>query len=488
MTSDDKTKERVETPSTEEESSAQEALTTLSHIAANVMAMVPDAAGVSVELRDDDVQAPVFTLHVGSQANLPAVEVDEEGQPTSLNVPVDPIDLLVLRGNQRLEAEEFAEAVQAFTEAIEHRPDDPELLNNRAIAHVMLAHFDEALADYEAALVLRPDDPKLFENRGKLRFQMGDDQGFLDDLTKANELCGGQEPLYLMRMGQVHYGRDEIDQALAMFDAAITLDPDLPDIYFHKGKALLHAGKWELAIDVFGQDLAQNEISPISFWNRHIAFRRVGAIDDAIADLSSAIAVAAEADDLPPAPRLSHFHIERAHLLGALDQIDEAIEDLEAAMELEPDNVDWLEEYASFCIQHQLYEAAIEGWGAVLVVSPESLQARIGRAMSFTFMEKFDRALQEHQAAIQLEPKNPVLYNNRGYTLQCAGDLQGAILEYDKAIELDSTYEKAYTNRAALHKECGNLSKARADYLFLQDEMGLDVTAALKELAALAED
>jgi lipoprotein NlpI len=65
--------------------------------------------------------------------------------------------------------------------------------------------------------------------------------------------------------------------------------------------------------------------------------------------------------------------------------------------------------------------------------------------------------------ALQLSPKNPAAYNNRGVARREEGEVNAAINDFDQAIALDSGYELAYRNRAAAEAQKGDLDSAIAD-------------------------
>jgi Tetratricopeptide repeat. len=52
--------------------------------------------------------------------------------------------------------------------------------------------------------------------------------------------------------------------------------------------------------------------------------------------------------------------------------------------------------------------------------------------------------LKNTQKALEFDPQNPIIYNNRGDAYYRKQDFQKAIIDYDKAISLHKEYLKAY--------------------------------------------
>jgi Flp pilus assembly protein TadD len=67
-------------------------------------------------------------------------------------------------------------------------------------------------------------------------------------------------------------------------------------------------------------------------------------------------------------------------------------------------------------------------------------------------------------AAIAIDAKDAVAYNDRGVAEEKNGDTDGALADYAKAIELDPGYRDAYANRAVLYDHKGEKGRAIADY------------------------
>ena len=84
-------------------------------------------------------------------------------------------------------------------------------------------------------------------------------------------------------------------------------------------------------------------------------------------------------------------------------------------------------------------------------------------------MSKYDQAIIDYSAAIKLDPKNAIAYNNRGVAYADKGDFNRAKTDYNQAIKLDPNYAIAYNNR-------GNLYSAIKDY----DRAIIDFNKAIK--------
>lgn len=84
-------------------------------------------------------------------------------------------------GNAWIQAEDPDAALVAFDGAIKIAPDAPELLMDRATAHLLLEHYDEAIEDLDAALRYTPGLGEAHQLRGQAWLEKGDpDKAMLD--------------------------------------------------------------------------------------------------------------------------------------------------------------------------------------------------------------------------------------------------------------------------------------------------------------------
>jgi tetratricopeptide (TPR) repeat protein len=87
------------------------------------------------------------------------------------------------------------------------------------------------------------------------------------------------------------------------------------------------------------------------------------------------------------------------------------------------------------------------------------------RGSAYRLVGDPDRAIQDLDQAIRLDPAYPSPYSNRGNAYADKGDLDRAIADYDEAIRLKPDYAVAYFNR-------GNARSARGEVRLAMDDYG----------------
>lgn len=105
------------------------------------------------------------------------------------------MDMLLRRGRDAIEAEDYVAAVEHLTALTDHAPDFAEGWHTRATAFYMQGEFALAMADVERVLALNPRHYRAMSGLGFMLEDMG-----------------------------------ETDHALVAFRAAQTLNPHMPDV------------------------------------------------------------------------------------------------------------------------------------------------------------------------------------------------------------------------------------------------------------------
>jgi tetratricopeptide (TPR) repeat protein len=130
------------------------------------------------------------------------------------------------RGNVRIQAGEYALAIDDFNKALQLDPKSAEAYHGRGLAYSQLGELDRAIADLSEAIQLNPNDFRAFYNRGLMYSRKGDYDPALADLSEAIRLNPGYARAYLAR-SRVYVRTGDNAKAEADREKAFELDPAL---------------------------------------------------------------------------------------------------------------------------------------------------------------------------------------------------------------------------------------------------------------------
>jgi len=159
------------------------------------------------------------------------------------------------RGNAHYGKGDYAAAIVDYTAALEIRPDFYEALNNRGVAYSGKGEYDKAIADFNKALSIKNCDHKILNNRGTVYYHWSQYDKAITDFTDAlaikpdfhEALCNrgnayrhkgesdytdalAVKPKLLESLngrGLSYYCKGDYEAAIADFNAALNIKPDL---------------------------------------------------------------------------------------------------------------------------------------------------------------------------------------------------------------------------------------------------------------------
>ncbi|MER5763658.1 tetratricopeptide repeat protein [Streptomyces sp. NPDC002082] len=311
-------------------------------------------------------------------------------------------------------------AIADYTRTVELDPQDGMSLVNRGTLYRGSGRFEEALADFERALEIFPGDRRALVNRGTVHHEMARYEEALADFTRALAGQAGSDSWTLVNRANAFEALGRHEEAFADLSRAIELSPD--DVWAFTSRALAHhrLGRHEEALaDITrAAELRPDDAWPVAW--RADFHRRAGRDEDALADYGRAIALT---------PAHSWSLIGRGDVLLSLGRYDEALTDLDSAVAQEPD----------------------DAWSLYL------------RATTWAKLGRFDRALADFDRVHGIRPDDHWVIRRRGDCHRMLGRNEEALVDYGHAVGLCPTSASTMTCRGLTHRLLGRYEEALAD-------------------------
>lgn len=189
----------------------------------------------------------------------------------------------------------YEDAVEALNEALRLQPELAEAFIHRGFCLHNLSRLEDALADYSDALRLRPDNPEVLNNRGHALFALERQQ-----------------------------------EAIESIERALQISPDFPEAHYHRGLTLQHEGRFEEALASYGRAVQlKGDYEQALVRQAYVMHKLKKPAQDCIATLDRALRFK---------PDVAATLATRAGLLAGLKILDQALQDYDRAIELEPGN------------------------------------------------------------------------------------------------------------------------------------------------------
>ncbi len=196
-------------------------------------------------------------------------------------------DEIFERGRSAMRAQDFANAAEAFQQAVDLQPDEVDAWFRLGLARSANDEPDAAIAAYRKAAEMDPDHTKAHNNLGNVLFRRGDYEQALTWYERALAI----EPDYMLaryHQGWVlrHYNRNE--EAEAAFRHCLQLTPQSSreqttrfDCLFFAGTLRFRAEDYQATARLMEEMLAANGGHVEARYYLGMAYRRLGRIDEA---------------------------------------------------------------------------------------------------------------------------------------------------------------------------------------------------------------
>jgi serine/threonine protein kinase/Tfp pilus assembly protein PilF len=335
-----------------------------------------------------------------------------------------------------------AEAKAYLTACLQTHPNTPWLYQLRGFASGQLGkaasnladaavHFEAAEEDYRKALARDPERKhhySLLVNRGLTRFQSLNLEDAIADLTEATRL-NLRQPSAFVILAQIYKHQQQHDQALEVLSKAIALYPASASLY--RTRAL---------------------------WNLERAKPTPALRAAALRDLDEAIrhGTAGSAE-------LARDRAMRGHLYLLNKQYEKAIDDCDAALEVNPRDADAHRWRVAALLELQRYSDVIDSCNRYLQPGEMSVDLLELRGLAKARRNDFAAAIEDFTLALSAQPHVPTLRARRGWAYLVSGAPNLALRDFEEAIRLDSSSSDAYSGRGSALVALGNHREAARD-------------------------
>jgi tetratricopeptide (TPR) repeat protein/serine/threonine protein kinase len=258
--------------------------------------------------------------------------------------------------------------------------------------------------------------------------------------------------------GQAAYDAKKLAEGVEAFEAALHLEPTHYWSMMRLGYCLCDLGQGRKdfagAARVFTGCLLKRPDHAHAYYCRSNAYRNLGELDKALADLNQAI-------ELAPKSALAWYG--RGVVLGRLGRPREALADFSNAIGLDPGNAQaWYSRGVAYNALHQ-YEKSLADFSKAIELDPHP-DALTARGNAYSSLKQIDKALADLSRAIELDPKSGLAWASRGNVYQSLGRPDEALADSNHAIEQDQKNPWGWISRGNVYRLLGQADKSLADF------------------------
>jgi tetratricopeptide (TPR) repeat protein len=264
--------------------------------------------------------------------------------------------------------------------------------------------------------------------------------------ARLAELLG--QAIALHRHGQ-------FDLAAEIYREILVLAPAHFDALQLLGAVELQAGRAAQALALFDRALGVRTDFPDLHANRGLALKVLGRLDEALASLDRAVALN---------PRHAETRSNRGTVLQELGRNREALDDFDRALQLDPAHAQAMLNRGVVLLALDRRSEALAAIDRALEMRPGLAEAHFNRGNALKALGRDTEALASYRQALDADPRHAKALCNRGVILKTLGHVEEAIAQYTRAIEAASAYADPYFNRALALVQQERCDAALDDY------------------------
>jgi tetratricopeptide (TPR) repeat protein len=393
--------------------------------------------------------------------------------------------LFKLRGDIKKESNDRKGAIADYTKAISLNPKYADAYKERG--KLMFGNYKAAISDYSKAISLNPKDASTFYDRANSKFGLEDFEAAKFDYSKAIELEPNNTEFIFARARAKRELKENLS-AIEDINRVIDLDSTFENIYYFRG-----VNKYDFDVDGANDDFnkhIKNSTAPVYEYKRIAHFRWYNNdYNTAIVYFTKAIEILQKpktndavlvdttdygydnylgrafskyklkdfvgansdldkfvelSDDKANAYRQIALHYQ--YSFKEINDSENAIKYLTKAINLNPNNVFYIDSRAELRFDLKDYKGAIEDYSKAILLEPKG-NYYYYRGLSKFYLSDYRGAISDYTKAILIDSKTYSYYNSRGDAKFNIGDYKGAIADYSKVILLDPKNGEAYLSR-----------------------------------------
>lgn len=256
--------------------------------------------------------------------------------------------------------------------------------------------YDRAIEDFSRAIELEPNNVEAYIARGNAYSQIGDNGRAIADLDKAIAMAPDNAHAYVVR-GLAYNRRNDVAAALKDYDKALEIDPRLASALANRAAIHASEGKYDLAIRDLDRAIAIEPNNPVALYNRGYAYFAKGEYDKAIGDYSKAI-------EVDPNMGIAYNNRCLTRAISGKDLVA-ALADCDQALKLNPLNLDTRDTRGFIYLKLGDPALAVNEYNAALDIDPNRPLALYGRGIARIMNGQTRDGEADKAAAMTLNPE-----------------------------------------------------------------------------------
>jgi tetratricopeptide (TPR) repeat protein len=404
----------------------------------------------------------IGSARIGAAGQTPSQKKPAEKSPASSasRGKDDPLASLLQQANEAIDKMDFDAALDPLQKYIAQRPDEAYPHFQLGYAYVGLKRPGDAKKEFSRAIALDPKMTPAYLNLG-LVLMDGDPAAAADAFRRAAELQPAEDrPRFLAGYSLEKTG--QLAEAAEQYRAAIAIAPKDYEPQFALARVLLRSNDPAGAEEHFRAALeAKADSAPA----------KLGLASALLAEKKYALASDAFAEYLKSNPSDKFAHFQRAEALLNLEQLDEALAELDVSGAENP-SPDALKMRGEIYTRQKKWSEAAAALKQAIATSPNDEELSEWMARVDIELRDYPSAIRVLEQARARDPQSPDVLSDLANALYLNENYAQALVAMDLLARLETPKPGAWFVRAICYDKLSRKAEAIGAYQKFLDQDG----------------
>ncbi len=294
-------------------------------------------------------------------------------------------------GEVFLASENYPDAVDQFTKAIDLKPAFDKAYLARARAYEQLDLLEEAVQDYDRASTFLNKEHGIFYEAGRLYYQLGRYEQALNRLDKSIRVKKNYEPAYVIK-SKVLISQERYEEALENCNIALSLKKTA-DNYYQRGLVNERLGQFEAAERDFVQAISENK----SFVDAYLSLAQIslnlGKTQFALGHVNKAL-------ELEPQNRKAF--LIRSRIYAKQLDYPKAIDDISVTIMMDPEDDEMYLLRGTYYQEFTQHTNAINDFTKAIILNENNADAYYKRAELYEQIAHYSSAIKDYETLVAM--------------------------------------------------------------------------------------
>lgn len=326
-------------------------------------------------------------------------------------------------------------ALVHYQELMQFAPDHMAGRYNLALLLLKEGRWLEARDHFDRVIESDPQNVFTLFNRGRANYRLEEYPSAIEDYQKALASKNGDYPEALLNLGLVYVALKDFRAAEQSYRQALLLRDDYSSAWYNLGLLFMRQDKNDEALNAFNRAVSLREDYVQAWYNLGVLHGRKGQNEKSIAAYEKALQLR---------PEYTKARLNLAVRLARMGQPLKAIEHYRKALESDATYSSAWYNMALAHMELKQYEEAEQAVRRMLVLEPDSFNARLLLADSLSAVGRSADAVEVLEEAVDIESNSPLLRLALAKNLRESNELERARREVYKGLALDPEHRELH--------------------------------------------